>query len=64
MPKTALQKHIESLIEQHGGLRSAAKMTGIDHAYLWRLKEGKAPGTSDKILKKLGLQRVEKLQSL
>lgn len=64
MPKSDLQKHIERLVEEHGGLRGAAKATGIDHAYLWRLQKGIAPGTSDKILKKLGLTRVEKLQVL
>lgn len=63
MAKTVLQKHIETLIKEHGGLRAAAKVTGIDHAYLWRLRKGVAAGTSDKILKKLGLTRVEKLQA-
>jgi hypothetical protein len=63
MSKSDLQKHINKLIEQHGGLRAAARATGVDPGYLWRMKSGRDDG-SDQALEKLGLKRTETLRPL
>lgn len=53
-----LGKRIQDLAKQHGSLRAAARVLGIDHAYLWRLQNGGKIVPSDDVLKKLGLKRV------
>lgn len=59
MAKTALQKHIESLISSHGGLRATARALKIDPAYLGKMQSGEKRNPSAITLKKLGLKRVE-----
>jgi hypothetical protein len=61
MPRSDLQKHIDRLVKQHGGLRAAARKIQIDPAYLWRLRQGRKSTPGDKVLEKLGLRRVERL---
>lgn len=56
-PKTELQQHIDELIAKHGGLRAAARATGIDVGYLWRIRVGEKRNPQEKTLKKLGLER-------
>lgn len=63
MSKSDLQKHIDQLVKQHGSLRAAARATGVDHAYLWKMRKGLDDG-SDKALEKLGLKRTEMLRPL
>ena len=59
MPKSDLQKRIDELVSEHGGLRAAARVVGIDPSYLNRLRQGDTAGATDKTLKKLGLKRIE-----
>lgn len=59
MPKSDLQKRIDELIKEHGGLRAAARAVDIDPSYLQRLQRGYTTGAREKTLKKLGLQRVD-----
>jgi hypothetical protein len=63
MSKSDLQRHIDKLVKQHGGLRAAARATGVDHGYLWRMKKGVDNG-SDQALEKIGLKRTETLRPL
>lgn len=51
------------LIEKHGGLRAAARVLGINYAYLWRLKSGEKVNPNAKILRKLGLRRQVSYES-
>lgn len=64
MPKSDLQKQIDRLVKRHGGLRAAARATGVDLAYLWRMQKGHKTSASPKTLEKLGLRRVETLRPL
>lgn len=54
---TPLQQAAERLIEQHGGLRSAALILNISPGYLSKIKDGHKEGVSDEILAKFGLRR-------
>ncbi len=53
-----IRKRIIELEAEHAGLRAASRATGIDKAYLCRLKSGEDnyPGTTT--LEKLGLIRI------
>jgi len=53
-----IKRHIECLVELHGGIRSAGRVLGIDPGYLVRLRDGKKSNPSDDVLEKLGLKRV------
>ena len=56
--KMTLQERIDELVAQHGSLRAVARVTGIDVAYLSRLRSGDKDWPSHAILKQLGLRRV------
>lgn len=56
-PMTKLQRIAARLIDQHKGLRRAARAVGIDHAYLYRLRHGLLTDPGDEILAKLGIRR-------
>jgi hypothetical protein len=43
---------------RHGGLRQAARATGVDVAYLKRLRDGEKENPSESTLKKLRLKKV------
>ncbi len=58
MIATELSASISMLAKQHGSLRKAARALKIDHAYLWRLKQGKKNDPSEAVLRKLGLRRI------
>ncbi len=47
-----------SLVKRHGGLRAAARATGIDAAYLCRLRAGLKLNPGPTVLLKLGLERT------
>ena len=64
MTKSDLQRRVELLIREHGGVRAAARAVDIDPSYLLRLKRGATAGATDKTLKKLGLQRIERYVSV
>ena len=53
----ALAERVKSLETLHGGLRSAARATGIDVGYLKRLRDGDKTNPSDETLDKLGLKK-------
>jgi len=53
-----LRQCIGELVDKHGSVRAAARVLGIDHAYLYRLKVGEKTDPSDALLKKLKLRRV------
>ena len=50
-----LPDRVRDLERVHGGLRAAARATGIDCGYLQRLKSGEKTNPSDCMLEKLGL---------
>lgn len=55
---TKLYWRIRDLAAKHGGIRQAARVVGIDPAYLCRLESGKKINPSDAVLRKLGLRRI------
>lgn len=59
---TMLQKRIEALVDQHGGLRPTARVLGIDHVYLWRLLRGEKNNPSATLLLKLKLRRIVEVE--
>jgi len=52
-----IQQAASKLIAKHKGLRAAARATGLDHAYLFRLSRGCKKNPSDEVLAILGLER-------
>jgi hypothetical protein len=61
---TPLQRQIEKYIAQRRTLKEAAMDLGISRVYLWRLRTGDHATPSEKLLEKLGLQRVEEIKLL
>ena len=54
-----LQKVVKRLIDQHGGVRAAARQVQIDAGYLVRLRDGIKTNPGPETLRKLGIkQRV------
>jgi hypothetical protein len=53
----SIERAVKRLIKLHGGLRKAARATGIDAPYLCRLRQGVKRNPSDEVLQKLGLAR-------
>jgi hypothetical protein len=53
-----LQERIDQLVELHGSLRAAARVTMIDPGYLSRLRSGEKARPEKLILARLGLRRV------
>ena len=53
-----IAQRVNELIEQHGGLRAAARVLGISAPYLQRLGQGWYDKPSPKILRRMGLMRV------
>jgi hypothetical protein len=56
--KTTLADRVCQLCDFYGGLRAAARATGIDAAYLSRLRDGQKVEPSAETLDKLGLKKV------
>jgi hypothetical protein len=54
---TRIQEAAERLIAKHNGLRAAARATGLDHAYLSRLRNGLKADPGENVLAILGLDR-------
>lgn len=52
-----LQDVLRQKIEQHGGVRAAARVLEISAAYLSRLSRGEKIWPDDKLLKKLRIRR-------
>jgi hypothetical protein len=53
-----LQERIEQLVERHGSLRAAARVTEIDASYLSRLRSGEKANPEKAKLRRLGVRRV------
>lgn len=53
-----LERAIDKLAKQHGGLRALARSTGVSVSYLCRLRNGTKDAPSDETLERLGLRRV------
>ena len=64
MAKSDLQKRIEALIKEHGGVRAAAAACRVDPSYLCRMRDGVQVGPTDRTLERLGLKRVEQFKPL
>lgn len=54
----ALTRRIAALVLRHGSVRAAARVLGVDHAYLYRLMMGYKCNPSERLLRKLGVRRV------
>lgn len=52
-----LSQCIDKLIMKHGGLRAAARATGLDSAYLIRLQSGVKEHPSARTLSALGIEQ-------
>ena len=52
-----LPDRVYTLETQYGGLRSAARATGVDAGYLKRLRDGEKTNPSAATLAKLGLRK-------
>lgn len=53
-----LRAEIERLIQQHGGVRPAARALRVDPAYLCRLREGSKTNPGESLLRRLRLRRI------
>jgi hypothetical protein len=54
---TRLQRAVRALIKTHGGVRAAARATGLDAGYLSRLRNGSQKNPSEAVLLILGITR-------
>jgi transcriptional regulator with XRE-family HTH domain len=52
-----LPERVQELVKLHGSLRAVARKTGVDVAYLKRLRDGEKQNPSDDTLKKLGIEK-------
>lgn len=59
-----LQERIDHLVQQHGSLRSVARVTEIDVGYLSRLRAGEKVNPEKDKLRRLGLRRVVSYEML
>ena len=55
---TTLRERATELVNQHGGVRRAARALGLDAAYFLRLLRGEKDNPSAAVLRKMGLKRV------
>jgi len=53
-----LEYLVRVIVNRHGGVRRCARVTGIDKAYLSRMMNGSKVNPSEKVLQKLGLEKV------
>jgi hypothetical protein len=53
-----IAERIEQLVQQHGSLRAASRVVGIDAGYLSRLRSGEKVNPEKDKLRRLGLRRV------
>lgn len=54
-----IPQRIEQLIERHGSLRATARALQLDPGYLATLRHGTKTNPSEKVLKKLGLKKIQ-----
>lgn len=53
-----LEEAVREVVDRHGGVRAAARATGVDKAFISRLLNGKRVAPSDETLEALGLRAV------
>lgn len=53
-----LRDAVQTIVANHGGVRAAARATGVDKAFISRLMNGKKVSPSDETLAQLGLKRT------
>lgn len=53
-----LAEALQNVVDQHGGIRAAARETGVDKAFISRLLRGLKTAPSNETLNKLGLEAV------
>lgn len=53
-----LESAVRTVVDKHGGIRAAARATGVDKAFISRLLRGHKTAPSDETLAKLGLRPV------
>jgi transcriptional regulator with XRE-family HTH domain len=58
MKLTTLDDAVSEIVRKHGGVRAAARATGVDKGFISRLMSGKRTAPSDETLKALGLRPV------
>lgn len=58
MTDSMLTTAVKALIAKHGGVRPAARVLGINYAYLSRLGRGEKSNPTPAVLRKLGLKKV------
>lgn len=51
-----LETAVQAVVTRHGGIRAAARATGVDKAFISRLMAGKKVAPSDTTLAALGLR--------
>ena len=52
-----ISERIQQLQREHGGLRAAARATGMSPSYMIRLRDGEKLEPSALLLRKLGLEK-------
>jgi len=55
---------VDQVVNQHGGVRKAARALQIDAAYLLRIGKGEKVNPSAAILRKLGLRKVTSYEQI
>jgi len=55
---TTLRSAVETIVERHGGVRAAARATGVDKSFISRLMRGHKTSPSAETLRRLGLRAV------
>lgn len=53
-----LEEAVQAIVDKHGGIRAAARETGVDKAFISRLLSGHKTAPSEETLNKLGLGAV------
>lgn len=53
-----LEEAVQNVVDTHGGIRAAARATGVDKAFISRLLRGLKTEPSEETLNKLGLEAV------
>lgn len=59
-----LRERCNELVEQHGGIRAAARVLRIDHSYFCKLADSTKVNPSDAVLRRMGLRRVVTYEAL
>jgi len=53
-----LEEAVQTVVERHGGIRAAARATGVDKAFISRLLNGHKTAPSEETLNRLGLEAI------